>query len=42
MDDFGNILFDIEYLFAGYDYGPFGVVSWRDDGTDSDEEFHAI
>jgi hypothetical protein len=42
MDDFGNFLYDIEYLFSGYDYGPFGIVPWSQDGTDTDEEFHNI
>lgn len=43
MDDFGNLIFDIEYLFNSYDYGPFGVVAWRDQADDmDDEEFYAV
>jgi hypothetical protein len=38
MDDFGNQLFDVEYLFSGYDYSPFGIVAWCDQATDMDDE----
>lgn len=43
MDDFGNFVYDVEHLFSGYDYGPFGVVAWTDQNVNmTDEEFFNI
>lgn len=43
MDDFGNFVCDVEHLFSGYDYGPFGVSRWQDQAEDlTDLEFFFI